>query len=50
LIPAFLSLKGLVKQHLDSFNYFIDYEMKNIIEAKHNNKIFSEIEPNFCLE
>ena len=24
ILPAFLKVKGLVKQHLDSYNYFID--------------------------
>ena len=33
LVPAFLQTKGLVKQHLDSFNYFIETDIKKIIEA-----------------
>ena len=28
LVPAFLRLRGLVKQHIDSFNYFINVDMK----------------------
>lgn len=31
LVPAFLRLRGLVKQHIDSFNYFINVDMKNIV-------------------
>lgn len=31
LLPAFLAVKGLVKQHLDSFNYFVDVELMNIV-------------------
>ena len=27
LLPAFLKVKGLVKQHIDSFNYFINSEV-----------------------
>ncbi|KAL4839506.1 hypothetical protein H8958_002984 [Nasalis larvatus] len=27
LLPAFLKVKGLVKQHIDSFNYFINVEV-----------------------
>jgi len=27
LVPAFLKIKGLVKQHLDSFDYFVNTEV-----------------------
>ncbi|KAJ1875022.1 DNA-directed RNA polymerase III complex subunit Rpc2, partial [Coemansia sp. RSA 486] len=30
LLPAFLRVKGLVKQHIDSFNYFIEVDLKKI--------------------
>ncbi|XP_011300375.1 DNA-directed RNA polymerase III subunit RPC2 [Fopius arisanus] len=33
LVPAFLKGKGLVKQHIDSFNYFINVEIKKIVMA-----------------
>lgn len=33
LLPAFLQIKGLVKQHIDSFNYFVDVDLRNIIRA-----------------
>lgn len=33
LLPAFLQVKGLVKQHIDSFNYFVDVDLKNIVRA-----------------
>mmetsp|Transcript_8355 Transcript_8355/g.10179 ORF Transcript_8355/g.10179 Transcript_8355/m.10179 type:complete len:113 (+) Transcript_8355:64-402(+) len=33
LVPAFLRLRGLVKQHIDSFNYFINVEIKKIVQA-----------------
>lgn len=45
LVPAFLQVKGLVKQHIDSYNYFIDVEMKKIMLA--NEKIDSDIDPTF---
>jgi len=32
-VPAFLRLRGLVKQHIDSFNYFINREIKEIVRA-----------------
>ena len=33
LLPAFLRVKGLVKQHLDSFDYFTDVALKEIVRA-----------------
>ncbi|KAG8953380.1 DNA-directed RNA polymerase III core subunit ret1 [Tulasnella sp. 408] len=47
LLPAFLKVKGLVKQHIDSFNYFVDVDLKNILAA--NNMITSDVEPRFWL-
>ena len=48
LLPAFLKVKGLVKQHIDSFNYFINAEIKNIMKA--NDKITSDADPNFYMK
>ncbi|XP_071901923.1 DNA-directed RNA polymerase III subunit 2-like isoform X1 [Coffea arabica] len=39
LLPEFLKVRGLVKQHLDSFNYFVRTEIKKIVHA--NNEIRS---------
>ena len=36
LVPAFLRIKGLVKQHLDSFNYFVEHEMWDIVRGEHH--------------
>ncbi|KAI5452589.1 DNA-directed RNA polymerase III complex subunit Rpc2 [Naganishia albida] len=47
LLPAYLKTKGLVKQHIDSFNYFIDTELKQILEA--NNLVTSDVDPKFFL-
>ena len=33
LLPAYLQIKGLVKQHLDSFNHFVDVELKLIVRS-----------------
>ncbi|KAL1363684.1 hypothetical protein AAHE18_03G165200 [Arachis hypogaea] len=33
LLPEFLKIRGLVKQHLDSYNYFIETEMQKILDA-----------------
>lgn len=48
LLPAFLQVKGLVKQHIDSYNYFVDVDIKNIVKA--NNKITSDVDPRFWLK
>jgi DNA-directed RNA polymerase III subunit RPC2 len=48
LVPAFLKVKGLVKQHIDSFNYFVNVEIKKIVAA--NAKVTSEADPNFYLK
>ena len=42
-----MKVKGLVQQHIDSFNYFLDVEMKKIVEA--NNRITSETDARFFL-
>ncbi|ELR20086.1 DNAdirected RNA polymerase, beta subunit [Acanthamoeba castellanii str. Neff] len=33
LLPAFLKVRGLVKQHIDSYDYFINVEIKKVLEA-----------------
>ncbi|XP_066601224.1 DNA-directed RNA polymerase III subunit RPC2 [Prorops nasuta] len=48
LVPAFLKGKGLVKQHIDSFNYFINVEIKKIVQA--NEKVFSDADPLFYVK
>ncbi|KAL9090271.1 MAG: hypothetical protein Q9159_002076 [Coniocarpon cinnabarinum] len=45
LLPAFLKVKGLVKQHIDSYNYFIDVELQNIMRA--NQWIRSDVNDKF---
>ena len=46
-MPAFLKVKGLVKQHIDSFNYFVDVDLKAILRA--NATVISDVDPNFHL-
>ena len=48
LVPAFLKTKGLVKQHIDSFNYFIKVDIKKIVKA--NDKVTSFADPTFYLK
>lgn len=48
MVPAFLQVKGLVKQHIDSFNYFINVDIKKIVQA--NAKVMSDADPLFYLK
>ncbi|KAI9871660.1 MAG: DNA-directed RNA polymerase III core subunit ret1, partial [Pleopsidium flavum] len=48
LLPAFLKVKGLVKQHIDSFNFFVEVELKKIVKA--NQRVLSDVNPSFYLE
>jgi len=48
MVPAFLAVKGLVKQHIDSFNFLINQDIKNIVLA--NEKIVSNADPMFYLK
>lgn len=48
LVPAFLKSKGLVKQHVDSFNFFIHTDLKKIVQA--NDKIYSDADDTFYLK
>ena len=50
LLPAFLSVRGLVRQHIDSFNYFINHEIRKIIHAKGNERVTCDTDPNFYLK
>ncbi|EQC35967.1 DNA-directed RNA polymerase III subunit RPC2 [Saprolegnia diclina VS20] len=49
LLPYFLQLRGLVKQHIDSFDYFTEVDMKKIVRAQANNTIRSDHDPKFFL-
>ena len=48
LVPAFLKVKGLVKQHVDSFNYFINDDIKKIVQS--NDRVTSDADPSFYLK
>ncbi|XP_050232064.1 DNA-directed RNA polymerase III subunit 2 isoform X2 [Mercurialis annua] len=48
LLPEFLKLRGLVKQHLDSFNYFVNIGIKKIVRA--NDRIVSTVDPSIYLK
>lgn len=48
LLPAFLKVKGLVKQHIDSYDFFVNHELREIVQA--NRTVRSEVESNFWVE
>ncbi|XP_077521380.1 RNA polymerase III subunit RpIII128 [Amblyomma americanum] len=48
LLPAFLTMHGLVRHHIDSFNHFINVEIKEIMRA--NERITSDADPQFYLK
>lgn len=48
LLPAFLKVRGLIKQHTDSFNYFINVDIKKITRA--NELVTSDADPSFYLK
>ncbi|TPX39951.1 DNA-directed RNA polymerase [Synchytrium endobioticum] len=48
LLPAFLQTKGLIKQHIDSYNYFVQTELKKIMLA--NQRIESDVDSRFYLK
>jgi DNA-directed RNA polymerase III subunit RPC2 len=48
LLPAFLKVKGLIKQHIDSFDFFIDSELRSIVRA--NKRVTSDVDNKFWLE
>ncbi|XP_068646437.1 DNA-directed RNA polymerase III subunit 2 isoform X1 [Aristolochia californica] len=49
LLPEFLKVRGLVKQHIDSFNYFVNCDIKKIVRAKENERIVSKIDPSIFI-
>lgn len=50
LLPSFLKIRGLVNQHIDSFNYFINREMQKIIHAKGNERVTCDTDANFYVK
>lgn len=50
LLPAFLRVRGLVRQHIDSFNYFINHELRKIIHAKGNERVTCDTDANFYIK
>lgn len=49
LLPHFLSLRSLMRQHIDSFDYFVNTEMKAIVQSPSAREIRSDHDPKFYL-
>ena len=39
LLPHFLRMRGLMRQHIDSFNHFINTDIKQIVAARSNREV-----------
>jgi DNA-directed RNA polymerase III subunit RPC2 len=50
LLPHFFKLRGLLRQHIDSFNYFINTGMKDIVRAQTNYLHRSDVNPAWFFE
>eukprot|EP00892_Ulva_mutabilis_P000434 jgi/Ulvmu1/10391/UM061_0075.1 len=49
LVPAFLKVRGLVKQQIDSFNYLIQEDMYNIVMADGNRMLTCDADPEWYM-
>lgn len=49
LLPHFLRMRGLMRQHIDSFNHFLNVDIKQIVAARSNFEVTSEADPKFFL-
>ncbi|KRZ05313.1 DNA-directed RNA polymerase III subunit RPC2 [Trichinella zimbabwensis] len=48
IIPHYLRTKGLINQHIDSFDYFINSEIKEIVKA--NDMVRCTADPSFYIK
>ncbi|KAJ3444575.1 intein-containing DNA-directed RNA polymerase iii subunit rpc2 precursor [Anaeramoeba flamelloides] len=48
LLPLFMQTRGLLRQHIDSFNHFVEVDIKKIVKA--NSKITCDADPSFYLK
>lgn len=49
VLPQFLQVRSLMRQHIDSFDYFVNTEMKEIVQSPSACEIRSEHDPKFYL-
>lgn len=50
LIRSLYGLQGFAKQHIDSFDEFVNYRMTEIITSKLNRRVISDSVPSFWME
>ena len=49
LLPYFLRLRSLLRQHIDSFDHFVETELQQIVQSPSNCEIRSDHDPRFYL-
>ncbi|KAL3762320.1 hypothetical protein ACHAW5_006320, partial [Stephanodiscus triporus] len=49
VLPHFLRLRGLMRQHIDSFDHFVGVEMRQIVQSPSACEIRSDHDPKFYL-
>lgn len=50
LLPHFLQLRGLMRQHIDSFDHLVSHELKAIVQSESACMIRSDHDPKFYLK
>eukprot|EP00590_Aulacoseira_subarctica_P012306 CAMPEP_0172419888 /NCGR_PEP_ID=MMETSP1064-20121228/6276_1 /TAXON_ID=202472 /ORGANISM="Aulacoseira subarctica , Strain CCAP 1002/5" /LENGTH=1336 /DNA_ID=CAMNT_0013159575 /DNA_START=27 /DNA_END=4037 /DNA_ORIENTATION=+ len=50
LLPYFLQLRSLMRQHIDSFDYFVNFDMKKVVQSPSAREIRSDHDPKFYLQ
>lgn len=50
MLPHFLQLRGVLRQHIDSFNHFVSVELRQIVQSPSNSELRSEHDPKFYLK
>ena len=48
LLPIFLKMRGIARQHIESYNYLLNTEIREIVRA--NEKIISDVDPRWYLK
>ena len=49
VLPHFLKLRGLMRQHIDSYDHFVNVEMRQIVQSPSACEIRSDYDPKFYL-
>ena len=50
MLPLFLKSRGLLQQHIESFDYFCEVGINELVTAKSNYRFYSEVCPKFYFE